>query len=245
MIDMTCSWLEARAAGELQDGEVHVWCANLEPDVERLSVLEKTISASEQKRAARFHFWKHRRRFVAGRGILRVLLGQYLGQPPSEIVFSYSKYQKPFIIEKNLEFNLSHSGGCALYAFCLASAVGVDLEKIRPITDAEGIARRFFSPSEYERFVILPNTTKHQAFFSCWTRKEAFIKALGEGLSYPLADFDVSFADGQPVRLNSIRGSEEAARDWTLKSLSPLEGFAAALAVQGQGWTVIQRHFTP
>jgi 4'-phosphopantetheinyl transferase len=130
-----------------------------------------------------------------------------------------------------------------LYAFCLAANIGIDLEKVRPISDAEGIAARFFSTGEHARFQALPKEKRNDAFFACWTRKEAFIKALGEGLSYPLCDFDVCFSPGQEARLITIGGSAEEAHRWTLFSLAPVDGYAAALAVRGQGWQLSRRLF--
>ena len=144
------------------------------------------------------------------------MLGHYLDKSPADIEFSYSEYKKPYCPSDAIQFNLAHSKETALFAFCLTADLGIDIEKIRPIKDAEGIAARFFAPAEYSRFRALPVEERNEAFFSCWTRKEAFIKAVGEGLSFPLADFDVTFSHGERARLNSIRGSREEARNWSL-----------------------------
>jgi 4'-phosphopantetheinyl transferase len=240
---VSCSWPFAEAADKLREHVAHIWCANLEPDAERLSTLQALLSSSEVSRANRFRFWRHRRRYIAGRGILRILLSRYLDQAPAEIEITYSKYNKPFLHNSNLQFNLSHSQDTALFAFCLGSDIGIDLEEIRAISDAEGIAERFFAPTEFACFQSLPDDEKNEAFFACWTRKEAFIKAIGEGLSYPLEAFDVCFSPGKMARINTIRGSEEEAEGWSLFNLSPRARYAAAVAMKGSEWQLICRQF--
>ena len=240
---MNCLWPAVRAVGNLEEKEVHVWCADLEPAADQLAALQESVTAVEVERADRFRFWRHKRRYIAGRGILRVLLGRYLNISPHEVEIAYSEYGKPFLPTDRIQFNLSHSKRTALFAFCLTAGVGVDLEKIRPISDAEGIAARFFSTSEHARFQALPADKRSEAFFACWTRKEAFIKALGEGLSYPLRDFDVCFSPGEKAKMITIDGSTEEADRWSLFSLSPVTGYTAALAVKGQGWHLSRRQY--
>lgn len=240
---MDCLWPAATADGTLGEKEVHVWCANLESAADQLAAMQDTLTIAEDTRAGRFRFWRHQRRFIACRGILRLLLGRYLDIFPKDIVISYSEYGKPHLTNNKIQFNVSHSKETALYAFCLAGDIGIDLEKIRPINDAEGIAARFFSTAEYARFQDLPVEQRNEAFFSCWTRKEAFIKAVGEGLSYPLSDFDVSFSSEEKARLNTIRGSAEEAGCWSLIPLAPMVGYKAALVVKGRGWQLSQRQF--
>jgi 4'-phosphopantetheinyl transferase len=240
---MNCLWPAADPGDKLQEKEIHIWCANLEPVAEQLAKLQATLSDSEAKRADRFRFWRHRRRYITGRGILRELLGRYLEEHPADIEFSYSEFGKPFLADNNIHFNLSHSKETALFAFCFSADIGIDLEKIRPISDAEGIAERFFAPTEFARFQVLPEEQKDEAFFACWTRKEAFIKAVGDGLSYPLSAFDVCFAPGREAKLNTIRGSKEEAARWSLFALSPVNGFTAATAVKGRRWVLACRQF--
>lgn len=242
---MACLWETFAEQAELAEGAVHVWCAGLRPAAEQMAVLQNTLSPSEKQRASSFRFWRHRRRFMAARGILRVLLGQYLDTLPLEIDISYSDYNKPQLPTKTIEFNISHSEEFGLFAFCLGAEIGVDLERIRPINDAEGIASRFFSEGEYQRLQELPLDKRNEAFFACWTLKEAFIKAVGEGLSYGLGEFDVSFVPDQAAGLNSIHGREEEAKQWSLYSLVPVTGYSAALGVKGQGWEVSMRQFPP
>jgi 4'-phosphopantetheinyl transferase len=240
---MNCLWSAVSWVGNLEQKEVHVWCADLEPAADQLAALQKTLTAVEIERANRFRFWRHKRRYIAGRGILRLLLGRYLCVSPPDVKIAYSEYGKPFLPANRIQFNLSHSKGIALYAFCLAADIGIDLEKIRPISDAQAIAARFFSSGEYARFQSLPEEKRNDAFFACWTRKEAFIKAVGEGLSYPLDSFEVAFVIGKDARLLSIQGSEKEAARWSLYSLSPVVGYAGAMAVSGRDWRLSCQRF--
>jgi 4'-phosphopantetheinyl transferase len=241
---MNCLWPTVSGVGSLKEKEVQVWCADLEPEADRLAALQETLAAVEIERANRFHFWRDKRRYIAGRGILRVLLGRYLNDPTPDVEIAYSEHDKPFLPTSRVQFNLSHSKGIGLYAFCLGAEIGIDLEEIRPISDAEGIAARFFSSGEYARFQAVPEEKRNDAFFTCWTRKEAFIKAVGEGLSYPLDSFEVAFLPGEEVRLLSIQGSEKEAVRWSLYSLSPAAGFVGALAVSGRDWRLSYKGFS-
>lgn len=178
--------------------------------------------------------------FVVARGVLRMLIGRYLVQPPQDIVFTYSKYGKPALPllqdGSNLQFNVSHSGGLALLAFCWDAAVGIDVERKRPLPHSEQIAERFFSEQENQIFKSLPAEQRSPAFFNGWTRKEAYIKAIGEGLSCPLDAFDVTLAPGEPARLLRIHGRKQAASAWSLHAFTPRPDYTAALAVTGRDW---------
>jgi 4'-phosphopantetheinyl transferase len=220
----------------LDAGEVHVWSAKLDPPAGQLSRLQKSLAPDEVERAGRFRFWRDQRRYVAGRGILRALLGHYLETRPEDIQLSYSAYDKPFLEENSLQFNLAHSHNLALFAFCQTVDIGVDVERIRQVRDAEGIAQRFFAPEENQIFQATDADQRDEAFFACWTRKEAFIKAVGEGLSYPLDSFEVAFAPGKEAQLVSVDGSRTKAVRWSLYSLSPAPGYTGALAISGRNW---------
>jgi len=232
------SWLPGPQQQDLSSDTVHVWQAGLDASLERLAVYEALLAEDERERAARFRFDRHRHEYIAGRGMLRVLIGRYLGRLPEALIFSYSEYDKPYLKGNSLQFNLAHSGGLALYAFCLNDPVGVDVERERALTDGMQIAERFFSPAERAVLRSLPEEQKVPAFFRCWSRKEAFIKAVGEGLSYPLDVFDVTLAPDEPARLLQIRGSEEEARAWSLNSLDLLPGYHGALAVKSRHKTL-------
>ena len=220
--------------------EVHVWSADLDRIPEGL--LREPLSADEQERGRRFHFERDRRRFVATRGLLRRLLGRYLGLDPCRLRFGYGPRGKPFLAgEDELRFNVSHSGGLALLAFARGREVGVDVERERPVPEAEDIARRYFSPREEAELRRLREGEWTAAFFRCWTRKEAFIKATGDGLSRSLDAFDVTLAPGEPARLLRVEGEPEAARRFWIEDVSPAPGFAGALAVEGSQARVVRR----
>jgi 4'-phosphopantetheinyl transferase len=225
----------------LSKDEVHVFCASLKQPLSRLQQLAEILSPDEQLRANNFYFEKDRWRFIVCRGILRMILGRYLDIEPSQIQFSYGLHSKPALVETSssgsrLQFNLSHSQELALYAFTLSRQVGIDLEYIRPIDDIEQLAKHFFSEQEYTVLRKLPESQRQVAFFNCWTRKEAYIKATGQGLSLPLNQFEVSFIPGDPaILVRTFTDSKEASL-WSLQELTPDPEYIAALAVQGLNW---------
>lgn len=221
---------------KLAHDDVHVWRIALAQPETTLQKLRALLSADEQQRATQFKFEKLQKRFVVARGALRNILSRYTGLAAAEIVFEYEAHGKPKLAvadnRDNLSFNLSHSENLALCAVSRDCAVGVDVELVRRLDDAERIARRFFSARESEIFCALPEEQQPSAFFNCWTRKEAFIKALGEGLSHPLHRFEVSFIDNAPVALLSTRPDSEEAAKWTLLALAPGQNYVGALAVK-------------
>jgi len=230
-------WARATQHPELGPDEVHVWCAPLDQPSRVLARLRLLLSADELARAGRYYFEKDERHFVAGRGVLRTLLGRYLRRPPEQFSFKSNAYGKPSLAGGGpLNFNLSHSHGLALYAFTLAREIGIDIEHMRAEVDCRELAAHYFSPLEVRTLLALPLESQRQAFFNCWTRKEAYIKARGEGLSRPLAGFDVTLAPGEPASL--LRGDEEegVGARWSLRELSVPEGYAAAVAVEGDDW---------
>jgi 4'-phosphopantetheinyl transferase len=204
--------------------------------------LAQALSYDEAIRAGRFRFERDRRRFVVARGVLRIILGRYTGFEPSQLRFRYGERGKPYLSASfgsyTLHFNVSHSHELALYAVTRDYEVGVDLEYIRPIPDAEQIAERFFSTRENVALRAIPVDLKYEAFFTCWTRKEAYIKARGEGLSLPLDQFDVSLAPGEPARLLHTRDNPQEARRWSLVDVAPDSQYAGAVAIQGHGWQI-------
>jgi 4'-phosphopantetheinyl transferase len=224
----------------LADDEVHVWRVSLDLDTPRVQSLQRTLASDEQARADRFHFQRDRDRFIVARGLLRVVLARYLGTNPGQLRFCYSSYGKPSLVSRDgqdaLSFNVSHSQELGLYAITRNRKIGVDLEYIRTDFACEQIAKRFFSSRENATLRSLTPRLKHQAFFTCWTRKEAYIKARGEGLSLPLDQFDVSMIPGEPALLVNTRGDPQEANHWSLRELEPGPGYVAALAVEGQGW---------
>jgi 4'-phosphopantetheinyl transferase len=234
------SWEQPPEAPVLEKDDVHVWKASLDRNPSELDSLRQTLAADEQKRAERFRFKKHRDRFIVGRGVLRTILGMYLARHPGQFRFRYTQYGKPELsVEADaLSFNLSHSRDLALYAVTQKREIGVDVEFIREDINLLGIAKRFFSEREYAQLQALPQSRQLQTFFDCWTRKEAFIKAKGEGFSLPLHQFDVSITPGLPAALLRTEWNPDEAALWSLNSFAPAPGYAAALAVEGKHWNL-------
>lgn len=220
--------------------EVHVWRAVLTRPDSEVKALRALLSADELERANAFRFSRDRDSYVVARGVLRTILGRYVGRPPARLRFRYNDYGKPDLRDAGAarppRFNVTHAGGIALYAVACGREVGVDIERVRGDVDCEEIANRFFSRREVEALRALPPDLRTEGFFNCWTRKEAFVKALSEGLSFPLDQFDVSLAPGEPAVLLGVRGDGRVASDWSLRELSPGFDCVAALAVEGVGW---------
>ncbi|MFY9820401.1 MAG: 4'-phosphopantetheinyl transferase superfamily protein [Thermoanaerobaculia bacterium] len=234
------------AAGlELAPGEIHVWRVPLDPAPEQVESLGRSLSADEWQRAHRFRFDRHRRQYVVGRGALRTLTAAYLGRRPEELQFSYGPRGKPFLAPpfdsldpRGLQLNLSNSNELALVGFVLGREIGVDVEYLRPMNDCEEIAERFFSESERQTLRTIPFPAKQEAFFNCWTRKEAYLKAVGEGLAAPLDSFDVTLAMGEPPRMLTLKGDATRAAGWFFHHLRPAADYLGAVAIEGGTWEV-------
>lgn len=230
---------DARFEG-LADGEVHVWRASLDRSASEVETLFLLLNHEERERAARFRFERDRNHFIVARGLLRVLLGRVLRAEPAGLSFVYGAYGKPALNvddgREEIHFNVSHSGGMALYALARDRRVGLDLEHIRADFASEEIAEHFFSKEEVRRLRALPEALRTEGFFNCWTRKEAYIKGRGEGLSFPLDRFVVSLSPHEPAELLSVEGSPVEASRWSLRCLQPGEGYVGAVAAEGRGW---------
>ena len=233
-------WSPPPSTLELSNQDVHVWLTKLNSLTTQVQQMAQCLSENELTRAGRFHFKQDKMRFIVCRSVLRMILGRYLHIEPNRVQFSYGPHGKPYLEETvgdgTLRFNLGHSNDIALCAFTRCREIGVDIEYIRDLPDADQIAYRFFSADEIATLNSLPVSQRPQAFFNCWTRKEAYIKAIGKGLSQPLDQFEVSLAPGAPASLLSVRGAPEEASRWSLKALTPASGYAAALAVEGHNW---------
>jgi 4'-phosphopantetheinyl transferase len=226
----------------LGPGEIHIWSVRLDPaaaDVERLG---RSLSSDEWERAHRFRFDKHRRQYIVGRGALRTLLAAYAGGRPEAVRFRYGHRGKPFLDTPldagGLQFNLSNSDELALVGFVAGPEIGVDVEYLKPMPDCEQISERFFSESERKELRSIPGPRKEEAFFNCWTRKEAYLKAVGEGLAAPLDSFDVTLAPGEPPRMLTLEGDAERAARWFFHHLRPAEDYVGAVAIDGGEWVV-------
>ena len=217
-----------------------MWRASLELPCSEVEALQQNLTEEELVRADRFHFQRHRRRFIAARGLLRTILGRYVKKEPRQLRFSYGPRGKPELSghsgDSRLEFNVSHSHNLALYAITHGREIGVDVERIRPNLAGEKIAERFFSPREAAALRRLPAEIQQEAFFACWTRKEAYLKAIGEGITLRLDQFEVSVTPGDSAAVLTINGDPKEALHWSLKPIDPWPGYVAALAVKGHGW---------
>jgi len=225
--------------------EIHAWFADLEQPAEAIQQLAATLTADEKQRAARFHFERDRSRYIAGRGILRHLLGAYLETPPDRLQFRYGEHGKPELAEpaSDLRFNLSHSHGLALYAFVSRREIGCDIERLREDVWRDRIAERFFSRAEAAALSALAPELRTEGFFRCWTRKEAWIKARSHGMSIPLDSFDVNLASNEPARLKGTRPDPEEANRWIIHPLEAPPGFVAAIAVEGEAGPILVRQW--
>ncbi|MCB0209723.1 MAG: 4'-phosphopantetheinyl transferase superfamily protein [Anaerolineae bacterium] len=232
--DKISLWRRPPSGLTLAHDQVHLWKVWLEVSEADRHELAQILSSSERERAARFHFARDRERFIVGRGALRVILAGYQDIRPDQVEFCYGEHKKPALVSRqhNLEFNISHSHTLLLVAVSLGRTVGVDVEHIRPFDDFEGLAARFFSSAEKEALAAVPKPFRLQAFFTCWTRKEAFIKALGQGLYYPLDHFDVSLKPGEPAALLRVQEDPQAVTQWTMQAVAPASGYVGALVVE-------------
>ena len=248
-------WESPPESIRLPDDEVHVWRARLDLLPESLQAFQGVLADEERERAERLVRGRDRRRSVASRGILRVLLGRYLGLEPGELCFTYGRKGKPALDLSRavsapgasggpssgtraelLRFNVSHSGDLLLVGLTADRDLGIDVERVRPGRDMGRIVERFFSEREKAEFRSISEPLKPEAFYTCWSRKEAFLKALGEGLSHPLNRFSVSVNPGEPVRFCCDGPGGGGPWPWTFREIRPGEGYVGAVAVRGRPW---------
>ena len=229
--------------------EVHVWRAQLGLPLSQVQRLRGILTDDELDRANRFSFEIDRQRFIVARGTLRSILSRYLTIYPGYLRFYYNQYGKPFLAPEFssylLNFNLSHSGSMALYAITQNMEIGVDIERIHSDFEYEEIAQRFFSVNEVAILRTIPTEKKFEAFYNFWTRKEAYIKAHGKGLSLPLDSFDVSFAPWESPMLLIAEDEPQERSLWTLLDLKPGLGYMGALAVKGIGCRIRYWEWNP
>jgi 4'-phosphopantetheinyl transferase len=216
----------------LGDNEVDVWRLSLDPLGSIVNEFRARLSAEENDRAEKFKFHKDRKRFILTHGLLRVILRLYADVAPEELRFTANRYGKPELVHPsglNLKFNLSHSHEMALIGIARGRQIGVDIEYVKEDFEWKEIGERFFSPREVEMINALPKDIQNRAFFTCWTRKEAYVKATGMGLSLPLKEFDVSPLPGAATLLLSYK---EASK-WSMKAIDVAESYVATVAVEG------------
>ena len=245
VFNMKSSWPMPPAEIDLPAGEVHLWSARLDPPEDLLRQYAGVLSEDERCRAERFRVGSLRNHYIAGRGTLRMLLARYLQTDPASFSLSYQAHGKPELGPPwkacGVEFNVSHSHELAVYAFTRGREIGVDVEWIRPMPNAAELLNRFFSPEEVQQWRQMPAERQLPAFFQGWTRKEAWLKAVGSGLSFPLNQFCVTLDD--PARVLSIRGDADEATQWWLESCEPCDGYVATVAMRGHAGAVRKWRF--
>ena len=228
--------LHGPALESIGPGTVDAWFASLDVEDDALAGMRRCLSAAEQRRADRFVFDRDRTAYIASHAALRQVLAQYIGCEAGEIQFGEAPLGKPFLRTagaEGIEFNLSHSGGFACIGVTRGAAIGVDIEAVRDVDDMPLLARQCFAPAEVETLEQLPPASRLNGFFNAWTRKEAYIKAIGAGLSCPLESFEVTLAPGDEPRICVIDGSAEKAARWALRAWAPMPGLLTAIAIEG------------
>lgn len=221
----------------LQNNEVHIWLVDIKNNVHDLEFYCKLLFAEELDQANRFHFEKDRIRHVITHGILRLLISRYLGIKPDEILFTYNKRRKPEIVNKSnkkLCFNLSHSGNYILFAFSWDRKLGIDIELEKQIKDADGIIERFCSEHEKKEYFSFPPESRSKIFFNCWTRKEAYIKARGDGLYFPLENFSVSIDPLKPPLLLEVKDEPHEKEHWYFHDIIADKDYSSCLAIESK-----------
>lgn len=235
----TIDWSFPRTTPTLERNEVHVWRASLPGDSSDLRRFESVLADDETERAGRFIYERDRDRFIAAHGILRELLGRYISCAPQIIKFEYGPHGKPAVAgigsQPAISFNLSHSHMLGLIVVAREREVGIDVELLRPDFGGEKIGNRYFSAKEMDELSSLPGELRTEGFFLCWTRKEAYVKARGDGLHLPLHSFSVSLAPDKPATLSSADQSR-----WSMESFVPSfvaePRYVAAVVAEGKDW---------
>jgi 4'-phosphopantetheinyl transferase len=234
------AWPPAPDGLELRPGEAHIWAVSIDISAAEAEALRPLLSDDEIQRADRFHFDRHRSRFIAARAGLRTVLARYLGAEPASLRFAYEHFGKPYLDRRDgrppLEFNLSHSADLALIGVCLSKRIGIDIEHRVQERATLDIARNFFAAEEVAALEGLPPESQTAGFFACWTRKEAYIKARGEGISLGLDTFAVTLAPGEPPRLIRSALGELERKRWLVRNLDVHPGYAAALVIEQGEW---------
>jgi len=227
-------WQTTQSAPPLEPDEVHVWRVFLDWPQAMLHQALSILSPEEKKRAERFVLDLHRSQFIVSHAALRHILSRYINQPAAVINFTQGTHGKPYLLQPDVQFNMSDSKQLALYAITKNREVGIDIEWMRPDIDRMGIAKRFFALQEQQQLRALPQAQQLTGFYQCWARKEAYIKVIGQGLSFPLANFSVSLQPDGFNNLLSVNDDTEEVKRWSLGSIAVAEGYAAALAVEGE-----------
>ena len=233
---------------DLPANQVHIWHAHLSPSQSQLLHLQALLSDDEIKRARQYKFLQHQEAFIAARGILRLILGRYIGASAESLSFEHGSHGKPFLTSPttpNYQFNVSHSQNRALYAVSLDREVGIDIECHRRPLDHHAIIQRIGSPAEKMVFSKMAPSELEQCFFACWTRKEAYVKAIGKGMTIPLSSITVSLPPSEYVTLIHIPEAEQDNLSWSMNDIFIGSDYSAALVVEGfQSYSISHFHWT-
>jgi len=240
MVDIISNWSAPPSKMYLPPTDVHIWQASLHIPAHQQERFTQMLSSDEIARAARFHFPLHREHYIAGRGLLREILGRYLNCLPETIRFSYNSFGKPALLasaaQEALQFNISHSNGVALFAFVRDADIGIDVQHTNAVTDLLQAGAVVFSAGEMEVLSTLPQERRRAVFFQYWTRKEAYIKAVGGGFSLPLNGIDVGRLPAGRVWQAEAPGAPFEQTDWNVWDFTACPGYAAAVAIQQENW---------
>lgn len=232
---------------EASSDHVDVWFVPLQSPQHDYERLFETLSDDERKRAERFYFDVHRRRFAIGRAVLRSILSRYLGCDAAEVCFDYGSHGKPVLSGAgaglDLTFNASGSNDLAVYGVTRGREIGIDVEWMEPDRSCDKIVERFYTEAEKQAYRQVSAAEKREVFFQSWTRKEAYIKAIGDGLSRPLNSFELSMAPGDGPCVLRDNQDPDAATRWTIRDLKPATGYAGAMVVAGMDWEIRERPF--
>jgi 4'-phosphopantetheinyl transferase len=241
------NWEKAPAGVSLGENEVHIWRTSLLKTAGEYRQLQTFLDGNECARAQSFFSVEQRCQWIAARGMLRLLLGTYLDVHPAQLTFCYNAYGKPDLGEAwqqtDMRFNLSHSDGLALYAFVRKRHIGLDIEHMRASVRYMRLAQQKFAPAEYETLRSLAPAEQQRAFFTCWSRKEAYLKARGEGMTYGLKSFEVSLRPGEPALLLENHREPFECRRWSICDLVPGEDYVGALVVEHKEHTLVPCHY--
>lgn len=228
-------WPSLRETPPLDESSVHLWSALLDQRSEVIATHTAALPDDERERAERFRFARDQHRYVVGRALLRRLLARYIGAAPAAVRFTVGPHGKPALADLDahgLHFNVTHADDLVVFALTRRAPVGVDIERVHPVPDLDQVAAASFSARERAELAMLLPASRNAGFFRCWTRKEAYIKAVGEGLSHSLDRFDVSLAPGPGTHLLALDGDETRARAWSLHEILPADGYVGAVAIE-------------
>ena len=222
------------------EAEVHLWSSTLSLRESSRRQLYQTLSEEERGRAARFRFAQDQHAYVTSRGLLRAILSRYLNEAPDQIAITYGSNGKPYLSGSPVCFNVAHSRQLVVFALAREERLGIDIEHIQPMENLEEVARQFFSLAEYEDLLQIPEHQRVDAFFRCWTRKEAYVKATGKGLQTELDRFQVSLKPDEPTRFVAMADGRNNPCEWSLLDWVPEKGYAGAIAIYGVGWQTVE-----